>query len=1033
MKLVDTSIRRPVFTAVMMMILIVFGAYSYSRVGVDLFPEIDLPVVTITTVYPGADPSTVESRVSDPLEEAVSSISGIDELRSTSTENISLVIIRFDLEKDGDLAVQDVRDKVAANLADLPTDIDPPVIQKIDLGAAPIVSVVLSGPASTRDLTKYADDVMKQRLQNVNGVGNIDIVGGQEREFHVKVDPFALDGFGLAVTDIMNTLAAQNIKIPGGRLDTPNTEFSLNTVGEVETAEEIGRIIISTYNGRAVRIADVASVFDAEEEKRSDASLNGKGAVSLTIQKQSGSNTVAVAEGVMEELDKLKEDLPPGWEVEVPVNNATFIERTIEDVQFDLLFGAILAVLIIMLFLRDWRATFIAAMALPTSVIATVAFINTMGFTFNTMTMLALTLSIGILIDDAIVVIENIHRHLEMGKSPARAAYEGTSEIGLAVLAITASIIAVFVPVATMKGITGRFFYQFGMTVAFAVAVSLFVAFTLTPMLSARMLRKSHGEPGPFGRVTERILGAIDRVYEKLARGALNHPIITILSAVAVFIGSLALAGRIPTEFMPAEDRGEFRVFIETETGTPLEKTMEITRKITKEIREVPGVVLTFGTIGEGARGTVNKATVHVEFVDKNQRDFSQMEAQAYIRKLLSKYPEVRTAIEPLSVVGGSGARNPNMQYVLLGSDLAALNRTADDVIAELKQKPGYVDVDKSSRDGKPELKIEIDRDRAADLGVNVADIAMAIRIFYAGEKATEISTDGDRYELIVRMQDDMRNDPAVIGNLRVRSRATGQLVPLSNMVTVQPSTGPAQIERFDRQRQVTIYANLDGVALGTAMEEVSAMVDRIKQPGVTGGVTGMANMLSDTMGYMLEALLLAVILIYLILAAQFESFVHPLTIMMSLPLSLIGAFGLLFIFGMPLSIFAMIGFIMLMGLVTKNAVLLVDYANVLRREGLQPADALVKAGVVRLRPILMTTAAMIFGMLPVATGMSAGGELRAPMAMAVIGGLITSTMLTLVVVPAVYLLLDRLTERIKGWTGASGSIEIDYHLSAAE
>ncbi|MEZ4461760.1 MAG: efflux RND transporter permease subunit [bacterium] len=1033
MKLADISIRRPVFTAVMMLVLIVFGAWSYARVGVDQFPEIDMPVVTITAVYPGADPSTIESLVIDPLEEAISSISGIDELRSTSAENVGVVVIRFDLEKNGDLAVQDVRDKVSASLSKLPKDLEAPIIQKLDLGAAPIISLVLSGPATTRELTQYADDVLKQKIQNVNGVGNIDLVGGQKRQFQVKVDPYALDAFGLAVTDVMNTLAAQNIKVPGGRLDTGSTEFSLNTVGEVHSADEIGQIIISSATGRPVRIDDVATVLDREEEKRSDASVNGKSAVSLTIQKQSGSNTVAVSHDVMNEIAKLEKQLPKGWEIEVPVNNATFIEHTINDVKFDLLFGAILAVLIIMLFLRDWRATFISAMALPTSVIATVAFINAMGFTFNTMTMLALTLSIGILIDDAIVVIENIHRHLEMGKSPARAAYEGTSEIGLAVLAITASIIAVFIPVATMKGIVGRFFYQFGMTVAFAVAVSLFVAFTLTPMLSARMLKRSHGEPNIFGRFVERILGSIDRAYEKLAHAALRFPIVTILIAVGVFGASLSLVGKLPKEFVPPEDRGEFRVYLETQTGTPLEQTMAITEEITKEIRKVPGVELTFATIGGGAQANVNKAEIHVELVEKNQRKFSQAQAQTYIRNLLKRWPSINSAVEPITSVGSTGARNPNLQYVLQGEDLEELNRTADAVIAKLKTMKGYVDVDKSSRDGKPELEIEIDRDRAADLGVSVADIAIAIRTFYAGEKATEISTDGERFELIVRMADDLRTDPGLIGNLRVRSRTTGQLVPLSGMVKIEPASGPAQIERYNRQRQVTIYSNLDGLALGNATDEVSALVDELKPASVTGGLSGNADTLKDTVRYMIEALLLAIVLIYLILAAQFESFVHPLTIMLSLPLSLIGAFGILFIFNMPISIFTMIGFIMLMGLVTKNAVLLVDYTNVLRREGLERMDALVRAGVVRLRPILMTTAAMIFGMIPVATGMSAGGEQRAPMAMAVIGGLITSTMLTLVVIPAAYMLLDKLTERLKKLFGSSGALDVDYELSAAE
>lgn len=1034
MKLVGVSIRRPVFTTVMMLMMIVFGLWAYPRIGVDLYPEVDLPVVTVTTIYPGADPATIESRIADPIEEAVSAISGIDELRSTSAENVGVVVIRFALEKDGAEAVQDVRDKVSLITGDLPDGIEAPIVQKFDIGAAPILSVVLSGPASTRELTEYADDVLKQKLQNVNGVGNIDIVGGQAREFQVRIDPAALDSFGLAIGDVVNLLAAQNIKIPGGRLDDGTTEFSLNTVGEVHNAKEIGNIILSAPGDRAVRVRDVATVLDVEEEKRSHATLNERGAVSLTIQKQSGSNTVAVAKDVLEVLDTMRTNLPAGWALDVPVDNSKFIELSINDVKFDLFLGAILAVLIIMVFLRDWRATFISALALPTSVVATFAFVYLMGFTFNTMSMLALTLSIGILIDDAIVVIENIHRHMEMGKSPARAAFEGTSEIGLAVLAITASIIAVFVPVATMRGIIGRFFYQFGMTVAFAVAVSLFVAFTLTPMLSARLLKESHGQPGPFGRAMEKILGSVDRAYEKVASATLRHPVLTLTGALLVFVASFGLASKLPMEFVPPEDRGEFAVHLEVKTGTPLDQTIQITETITAELRQVPGVELTFATIGGGTQGVVNKATVHVELVDKKERAFTQAEAMRHIRGVLKRWPEVMSAVEPIGGPGGGAAgRNAQMQYVLMGPNLDELNRTADRAIEKLRTMPGYVDVDKSSRTGKPELALSINREAAADLGVSVADIAMAIRMYYDGAKATEISTDGERFELIVRLDDALRGDPSRIGTLNVRSRTSGQLVPLSTMVTIEPTSGPTQIERYSRQRQVTLYANLDGIALGTAMKDVAAVVDEIKPDTVTASAAGNASTLADTVIYMLEALLLAVVLIYLILAAQFESFVHPLTIMMSLPLSLIGAFGALFLAGMPISIFTMIGFIMLMGLVTKNAVLLVDYTNVLRAEGMDRFDALVRAGVVRLRPILMTTAAMIGGMVPVAAAMSAGGEQRAPMAMAVIGGLVTSTLLTLVVIPSTYMLLDRLTDKLRNLVGGSQGKASDLEPEMAE
>lgn len=1005
MILSEVSVSRPVFTTMMILALLVFGIWAYPKVGVDEYPEVEFPFVTVLTVYPGADPESVETKVVDKLEEAINSINGIEELRSTSSENVGLIMVQFELERDVDQAVQDVRDQVASVMGELPDDIEAPIIQKFDIGAAPIVSLVVSGPRSTRELTRLADDVVKQRLQTIRGVGNIDIVGGQEREFSVHVNPSALQRYGLTVQDVAQAVAMQNIAIPGGRVEHAGSEFTIKTEGEVFSAEELGDIVISSFQGRPLRVSDVAQVEDAEEEKRSHASLNGAAAVSLTIQKQSDANTVEVAHLVQQEIDVLRGELDADITLTVPVDNSVYIEKSINDVKFDLVFGAFLAVLIIMLFLRDWRATFISALALPTSVIATMAFIYMMGFTFNTMTMLALTLSIGILIDDAIVVIENIHRHLELGKTPVKAARVGTAEIGLAVLAITASIVAVFVPVATMKGIIGRFFFQFGLTVAFAVSVSLFVAFTLTPMLSARMLRVQHN-PGVLSQMIEKVMVGLDKVYEVVVRLALRHIILTLLVAVGAFVGAIALAKFIPFEFMPHEDRGEFSVYVEMPAGTPLEETMRVVDDVTTQLRQMPGVELTFATMGGGAQGEVNKGLVHVELVDKKERSFSQADAMEYARTQLSGIKDAMLAVEPAGGIGGGGGqRQGDLQYLLLGNDYDDLNESADLLVDKLKDVKGFVDVDKSSRAGKPEVQILINRARAADLNVPVAMIGAAIRTLYAGDKVSEIAADGDRYDVRVRLGPEYRKDPGEILDLSVRS-TTGQLVALSNIVEVKMGTGPTQIEHFNRRRQVTVLANLEGLALGDAITQIDSISKDVLLPGVRSELGGRAKNLAQSMGYMLEALILAVILIYLILASQFESFVHPLTIMFSLPLSLVGALGGLVLTGMTMNIFTMIGFIMLMGLVTKNAVLLVDYTNQLRREEhMATFDALVRAGVVRLRPILMTTAAMVFGMLPVALG----GDAKSAMAVAVIGGLITSTLLTLVVVPAIYLLFDKI------------------------
>jgi HAE1 family hydrophobic/amphiphilic exporter-1 len=1016
MKLADISVKRPVLTTVMMLSLVVFGIVAYPRVGVDLFPDVEFPVAVVSVVYPGADPETVESKVVEPLEEAVNQINGIDELRSTSSENYGVITLQFDLDRDADTAVQDVRDKVQTALGDLPDEVETPVIQKFDIGAAPILSLVLSGDYDTRHLTRLADETVKQRLQTLPGVGNIDIVGGQEREFHIMVDPVRLDSYGLTVNEVAQAIGSQNIDVPGGRIDQGDTEFTIKTEGEVHSAEALADLVVTSIQGRSIRVGDVAEVLDTEEEKRSHAALNGQSAVALTIQKQSGANTVAVAREVKAEVEKLREEFAGEYTISMPVDNSTFIERTIGDVQFDLVLGAILAVLIILVFLRDWRATLISALALPTSVIATVGFLNAFGFTFNQLTMLALTLSIGILIDDAIVVIENIHRHLEMGKSPWKAAREGTAEIGLAVMAITASIVAVFLPVATMKGIMGRFFFQFGVTVAVAVTVSMFVALTLTPMLSARMLKEhDHDKVGPIGRALDWFFDGMDRAYNGLIKSSLRHPFITMSVAVVSFVASLGLFGVIPTEFIPEADRGEFRVYAEMPLGTSLNKTIGEIDEITDELGEMPGVELTFATIGGGEQEQVHKGTIHVELVDAKERSFSQGDAMEYARTVLDKYKGVKLAVEPIQAVGGGGGeRQGDAQFMLLGRDYDQLNATADEMIAALEEMNGFVDVDKNVRLGKPEVRVVIDRQRAADLNVPTAAIGMAIRTLYQGQDISEVATDGDRFDARVRMLESFRNDPQKLLDLQVRS-STGQLVPLSNIVHVKRGEGPATIERFNRQRQVTVLSNLEGQTVGEASGEMMALSQELAPKGVTGALGGDAERLKESMGYMLEALILAIVLIFLILAAQFESFIHPITIMLSLPLSLIGALGALALTGMNLNMFTMIGFIMLMGLVVKNAVLLVDYTNVLRREqDLELFEALVQAGTVRMRPILMTTFAMIGGMMPVALAMSAGGEGRAPMAVAIIGGLITSTLLTLVVVPVAYLLAEKLVNKIR-------------------
>ncbi len=1017
MKLADISIRRPVFATVMVSVLTVFGIWGYRQLSVDMYPDVEFPVVTVTATYPGADPATIESRVVDKLEEAISTVNGIKVMRSTSMENVGLIVIQFELERKAAQAVQDVRDKVAAAVKDLPSDLDPPLVERVDIGAAPILAIAMAGDMPKRELTAIAKDVVKQRLQTINGVGGIDIVGGQEREFHVWIDPQKLDSFGLAPSDVAQALAAQNVEIPGGRLDTGALELAIKTQGQVHSAEGLGNIIITAAGGAPVRIRDVARVEDGEQELRSYATFDGKSSVTLLVRKQSGANTVEVAHKVKEALVKLKPQVPTVT-MRVASDNSVFTERAINDVKFDLVFGAALAILIILFFLHDWRATLISAAALPVSVIATFAFIEAMGFTLNMMTMLALSLSIGILIDDAIVVIENIHRHLEMGKSPMRAAGEATAEIGLAVMATTASILAVFVPVATMKGIIGRFFVQFGLTVAFAVSVSLFVAFTLTPMLSSRFLR-THTGKGPVGRAIEGFLATIEHGYSKLLAAALRHRGLTVLFALAVFVASLGLAAVVPKEFMPTEDRSQFAVKLELPTGTALGVTGSTAEAIASKLRAVPGVEDTLVTIGGSALAEINRAEVQVNLVPKGKRAFSQAQMIAYTRDQMPAWlgrKDVNYAVEPYEMVGGgsSAFRSATIQFNVRGQDYAEISKATDKLIAWMKSQKGYVDIDTSYRGGKPELVVDIDRDRAADLGVPMATIAMTLRSLMADEKVSELTTHGKRYDVRMKLDARFRRNAADLMALKVRS-SNGQLVDLSNVVSIVHGTGPGKIERQNRQRQITVYANLHGLALGTATQQIDAEAKKVVPSTMVTDWTGMADVMRESMGYLMSALLLAIIIVYLVLAAQFESFLHPFTIMLSLPLSMVGALGAIALAHSMINIMTMIGIILLMGLVTKNAILLVDYTNTLRRQGMGRIEALKKAGAVRLRPILMTTGAMVFGMLPVAIGISEGGELRAPMAIAVIGGLITSTLLTLVVVPVAYTIIDSIAERTLG------------------
>ncbi|HVP12760.1 MAG TPA: efflux RND transporter permease subunit [Phycisphaerae bacterium] len=1008
MILSDTAIRRPVLTTMVIGAIIVFGVVSFRRIGIDLFPRVEFPVITILTELRGADPITIETTVTDPIEQAVSTISAIKHLRSTSAEGFSQVVIEFELEKNVDVAYQEVQAKLGTVRSELPTDIEEPIIEKFDIDAAPIMSVVVSGDMPMGRLTHLADKTVKERLQRIRNVGQVKLVGGRDREIWLWLDRDKLEGHQLAVQDVIDALRTEHVEYPGGRVETGPLEYVVKTKAEFESAEQFAAMTVAFREGAAIRVRDLGRVEDGIQEERTLAQLNERRAVALQVRRQSGTNTVEVADAVTAEVHRLQQELAPrGIKLEIAQDLSRFIKESVHEVQFHLVFGGGLAVMIVFLFLRNLRSTFISSLVIPTCIIGTFVLMNVMGFTQNMMTLLALSLAIGLLIDDSIVVQENTMRHVEEGKPAPQAASFATNEIALAVLATTASVVAVFVPVAFMSGIVGRFFYQFGLTVTFAVLISLLVAFTLDPMLSSRLLRKPR--QGRLWQASERVLSSIDRAYEWLLARALRHRLIVVAAAIGVFIGTGFLARYLRSEFIPLEDQSQFNIRVKAPLGSSVQATAGIFEQIRSRLAGQSWLDYTFTAIGADELQRANEGMMYVKLLDKKERRVTQQDAMAWARRQTADIQNAKISIEIVPEISGGGMRQTDMQVELRGTDLDVLDAMAARVLDKMRTSPGYVDLDTTYDKNKPEVNVYVKRDRAADLGVNPRAIASTVRAMIGGDRISKFKAEGDRYDVSVRLEEPYRNRPEDIERLTVRSN-TGKLVNLRNVAWVKQEAGPVQINRYNRTRQITVLANLDRdrKVLGEAVDELKQVItDMGLPPGYTFAFVGLGDVMQESFGYLFFALYLAVILIYMVLAAQFESFIHPFTIMLSVPLSIVGALAALIATGMTLSIFTMIGIIMLMGLVTKNGILLVDFTNTLRRrDGLERNAALLKAGPIRLRPILMTTFAMIFGMSPIALF---GSESRSPMAVTVIGGLTTSTLLTLVVVPVVYTLLDDL------------------------
>jgi HAE1 family hydrophobic/amphiphilic exporter-1 len=1014
MSLPDICIRRPVMTTMLILAMVVAGVVAYPRVGINFFPRIDPPAVTILTLYPGAGPETVEAEVTDPIEEEIGELSGVEEIRSTSAENVSSVFVIFDPSIDHRDAIQSVRDRVGRVMPTLPRGVEAPTIERYNLDSLPILTLAVGGPGTDAEVTRFAEERVKRPLQAIGGVGSLTVVGGRKPEVKVWIDHHRLEASGLAVTDVVGAIGASNLEYPGGDLSSGTTELAVKVDGELGSVEEIEDLAVMDVRGQAVRVGDVARVEMGLEEPESIASLDGRRAVTLELRKQSGTNAVAVASRVKARLEELSGSFPGGWSVLVTSDMTSFTRDSFVSVQFDMLYGLVLCVFILFLFLRNARATLIAALAIPTSVVGTVAFIWAMGFSFNFMTLMAITLSIGVLNDDAIVVLENIYRHMERGMGVRDAASAGSREIGMAVFATTISIVAVFLPVALAEGSIGYMLYEFGLTVSAAVMISLVVSFTLTPMMASRILEPPRDRW--LYRILERGLLALDAAYGRTIGWALRHRLYTLAIATGVFAASIGLVALVGLEFVPHFDQGGFTVNVEMPVGTSLEETARVAEGTATEVRSITDdVEATVTSVGADVQGRSHLARIWVRLVDRHDRP-GQREIMDLVRSRLQGRPGAKIYLEEPDITGG-GLGGFALVYNLRGDDLEELSRLARAICREISAIDGFHDVETTYQAGKPGIRVRMDHRRAASMGVVTATVGEAVRCFVAGVEASSYRVLRDEVPIRVKLEEDGIGRASQLGSLKVRSMTTRELVAIENVADVTMDTGPAQIDHQDRMRQVSVRSSLSpGMVLSQAARIVEKVSASIVPPHVVTAWGGQVKMQKESFSDFAFYILLSLIVVYIVLAAQFEHVLHPLTIMVSLPLSLVGAFAALLVTQRNLSIMAMFGMIMLMALVTKNAILLVDYTNTLRRrDGLPRTEALLRAGPTRLRPILMTAVGTIFGMIPVAVSHGWGSELRSPMAVCAIGGLATSTLLTLVVVPVVYSLFDDAASLVSG------------------
>ena len=1014
------SVKYPVFTIMMMFCLMVLGLASWQRMGVEEFPDVDFPFVVIYTNYPGASPETVESEITKKLEDQINTISGLKQVISQSSEGLSMITAEFNLEVPSTTAAQDVRDKIASVTAEFRDEIQEPVVERYDPTANAIMSIVFeSDNMGLKALSSYLDQRIVPQLRTVPGVGTVNLLGDAQRQIRIQVEPQKLQAFGIGVDSVINTLKSENIEVPGGTLKSGNSELVIEINSKVLHPLAFGDLVIANKNGAPIFLKQVAEIEDSQAELETGAFLDGKAAVAVDILRSSDSNVIEVVDSTYKTLENIKAQLPQGTTLKVVVDSSKSIRGTIGDVARTIIEGAVLAVLIVLLFLGSFRSTVITGLTLPIALLGTLTFIWAFGFSINMMTLLALSLSIGLLIDDAIVVRENIVRHTDMGKDHVTAALDGTKEIGLAVLATTLTIVAVFLPVAFMGGIIGRFFYQFGVTVSTAVLISMFVSFTLDPMLSAHWAEKKkdpNKKPGRIKRFFNWISGKLDNlshVYEKLLKLALRFRFITIVVAVASLFGALALSKLIGTEFVPVPDKGEIRIKFETPVDASLEYSQAKLQQVDKIVRQHPDVRATYGVINGVTDRGKNHVSLRVTVTPRTEREKSLNDLNNEFRQRLQSVGGITITSVASADETVSGGQKPIM-ISIKGPDLNELQKISDRFMVEMAKIDGIVDLETSLKEPKPTLGVQINRVLASDLGLSVNQIANVVRPLIAGDDVTTWQDEkGETYDVNLRLTEDRRTLPSDLQNMYITSsKMDGNnqpiLIPLSSVANFEEKLGASQINRRDLAREVLVEANTSGRPAGDIGTDISRLQDNFDMPpGYSFDTQGANADMAESAGYALTAITLSIVFIYIVLGSQFNSFIHPAAIMASLPLSLIGVFLALFLFNSTMNLFSIIGIIMLMGLVTKNAILLIDFIKKAMDRGEARYDAILNAGKTRLRPILMTTSAMVMGMVPLALGLGEGGEQSAPMAHAVIGGVITSTLLTLVVVPVIFTYLD--------------------------